>query len=93
MVQVQGKVVVQESAAAAAAAAVAVPGSKDTVLTLTLEQMLSPSCANGRAEQTSSFLTGGSQSSCTVLEAAAPPNPWQPCDWFNMTSRSLVAYL
>lgn len=91
MVQVQGKVVVQESAAVAAAAAV--PESKDAVLTLTLEQMLSPSCANGRAEQTSSFLTGGSQSSCTVLEAAAPPNPWQPCDWFNMTSRSLVAYL
>lgn len=85
MVQLQGKVVVPESAAA--------PESKDAVLTLTLEQMLSPSCANGRAEQTSSFLTGGSQFSCTVLEAAAPPNSWQPCDWFNMTSRSLVAYL
>lgn len=59
-----GEVVVQESVAASE--------SKDAALSLTLEQMLSPSCANGHAEQTSSLLTGGSQFSCTVLEAIAP---------------------
>lgn len=82
MGQVQGQGVVQESVTASE--------SKNAGLTSILEQMLSPSCANGLAEQTSSFLTGSSQFSCTAFGSCCP---CQPCDWFNTTSRLLVAYL